>query len=345
MVKVMNTRIVDFNDKKMFYKCVEEIRNDGVVVFPTETVYGVGANALSKNGVSNIFKIKNRGKDNPLIVHVCDYDVSKYVENVSEDSMKLIEKFWPGPLTIIFKKKSIIPNETTSFRDSVGIRMPNNNIALEFIKNCECPIAAPSANISGRPSGTNAKRCFEDLNGRVKFIIDGFDSQIGLESTVISMINDEAIILRPGYVNLDEIKKILPKASMYSKINEKFFGSNPISPGLKYKHYAPKCKMVIAKGDKFEILNYVKNFCRDYKCVGILCTENNFDFYKSSNHNLKVVGVGNDFEDIGKNLFESIRKFDDLNCDFVISEMFYDDFSNAVMNRLLRAASYNVITL
>ena len=114
LVKVMNTRIVDFNDKKMFYKCVEEIRNDGVVVFPTETVYGVGANALSKNGVSNIFKIKNRGKDNPLIVHVCDYDVSKYVENVSEDSMKLIEKFWPGPLTIIFKKKSIIPNETTS---------------------------------------------------------------------------------------------------------------------------------------------------------------------------------------------------------------------------------------
>lgn len=345
LVKIMNTKIVNFNDKKMFYECVEEIKNGGVVVFPTETVYGVGANALSKNGVVNIFKIKNRGRDNPLIVHVCDYDISKYVENVSEDSMKLIEKFWPGPLTIIFKKKSIIPNETTSFKDSVGIRMPNNNIALEFIKSCGCPIAAPSANISGRPSGTNAKRCFEDLNGRVKFIIDGFDSQIGLESTVISMINDEAIILRPGYISLYEIKKILPKATIYSKINEKFLECNPISPGLKYKHYAPKCKMVIINGDKFKILNYVKDFCFNFKTIGILCTESNVDFYKNSNRHLKVIGVGNDFSNIGKNLFESIRKLDDLNCDFIISEMFYDDFSNAVMNRLLRAASHNVITL
>lgn len=341
----MNTKVVDFNDKKLFNECVEEIRNDGVVVFPTETVYGIGANAMSKNGVLNIFNVKNRERDNPLIVHVSDYDIYKYAKDVSENSLKLIEKFWPGPLTIIFKKKDIIPDETTSYKDTVGLRMPNNEIALEFIKSCGCPIAAPSANISGKPSGTNVKRCFEDLNGKVKYIIDGLHSKIGLESTVISMVDDEGIILRPGYIDLSDIKKILPKAKYYDKLNEKFLGGNPLSPGLKYKHYAPKCKMIIAKGDKYKIIEYVESNCLNYKKIGILCIDDNVKFYKESNSNLKVIGIGNNFNDIGRNLFESIRKFDDLNCDLIISEMFYDDFSNAVMNRLLKAASHNIINL
>lgn len=344
----MNTKIIDFyEDKDGFIKCVEAIKNNDIVVFPTETVYGIGGNALSKDAVSKIFKIKERAKDNPLIVHVCDYDISKYVENISEDAFKLIDKFWPGPLTLILKKKNVIPYETTGGRNTVAIRMPNNEIALELIKESKCPLAAPSANISGRPSGTNAYRCFEDLNGRVKFIINGSRSEIGLESTVISMIDDNPIILRPGYITLEEIKKVIPKVRLYERLNEKILDKNPISPGLKYKHYAPKGKMIIINSSKEKIANYLEKVYLTYENIGILCIDENLKFYEKLNKNLKVVSAGkkDDFIEIGRNLFENIRVFDDLNCDFIISECFFQDFSNAVMNRLLKASSHNVIIL
>lgn len=341
----MDTRIINFYEDG-FKDCVNEIRENGVVVFPTETVYGIGGNALSPQAINKIFEVKNRERDNPLIVHVCDYDISKYVKNVSEDSKKLIDKFWPGPLTIIFEKSSIIPYETTGGRESVGLRMPNNEIALKLIKESGCPIAAPSANISGRPSGTNSKRCFEDLKGKVKFIIDGCESKIGLESTVISMINDEPIILRPGYVTLQDIQKVLPRVKMYERVNEKILDENPISPGMKYKHYAPKGKMVIVKGNMENIRSYVKQEIINHKKVGVLCFKENYKFYReiSEELNLVVVGSKSDLNEIGKNLFESIRRFDDLNCDFIISECLNEDFSTAIMNRLLKAASFNVIT-
>lgn len=342
----MNTKIIDFNeDKKGFQDCINAIKSGEVVVFPTETVYGIGGNALDSNAVSKIYKVKGRAKDNPLIVHVGDFNILKYVKKVNEDTKKLMEAFWPGPLTIILEKTQLIPYETTAGKDTVAIRMPNNKIALEFIKKCGVPIAAPSANISGKPSGTNVKRCFEDLKGKVQFIINGDESEIGIESTVISMVEKNPVILRPGYITLDNIRKVLPNAEVYSKLNEKNSVENPISPGLKYKHYAPNCKMVIFKKSKEEMIEYVKNLLLVYNKIGILCVDEHVNFYSKVKKNISIVSVGksNNIKEIGKNLFECIRKFDDFGCEFVVSECFFDDFSNGVMNRLLRAASYDVI--
>ncbi len=344
----MDTKIVNYyKDKDGFEKCVYSIRKNNVVVFPTETVYGVGANALNKEAVLKIFHIKNRSYDNPLIVHVCDYDISDYVENVSNQTLKLINTFWPGPLTLILNKKDIIPNETTSGRNTVAIRMPRNEIALRLIRESGFPIAAPSANISGRPSGTNAKRCFEDLEGQVEFIIDGKESEIGIESTVVSMVNDNPVVLRPGHVTLDEIKKVLPNVQLYNGINCKTYVEAPLSPGLKYKHYSPRCEMVIVDSTKSKIADYIMSNFKIYKNIGILCLDDSQNFYRSLDKNFKVVSLGRryDLEQIGKNLFESIRILDDLDCDFIVSECFSEDFSTAIMNRMLKAASFNVIKL
>ena len=342
----MDTKIINYyEDKQGFKECIDTIKSGGVVVFPTETVYGIGANALNSKAVSKIFDVKGRAKDNPLIIHVCDFDISEYVEEVNDDTKKLINAFWPGPLTIILKKKPIIPDETTAGRDTVAIRMPNNEIALKLISESGYPIAAPSANISGKPSGTNVERCFEDLKGKVKFIVNGYESEIGIESTVISMVNKDPVILRPGYITIEDIKKILPNVTLYSKLNEKNAVENPISPGLKYKHYAPNCQMVILKRNKEHIMEYVKKVSLNYNKIGILCVDEHLEFYGKMDMDISIISVGssNNFKQIGKNLFESIRKFDDMECDFIVSECFFDDFSNGVMNRLLRAASYNVI--
>lgn len=344
----MNTRIIDFyKDKDGFKECINRIKKNDVVVFPTETVYGIGGNALSKEAVSKIFKIKKRAKDNPLIIHVCSKDISKYVRNISADAFELIDRFWPGPLTLILEKNNVIPDETTAGRNTVAIRMPKNEIALELIKESGCPIAAPSANISGRPSGTNAKRCFEDLKNRVEFILDGRGSEIGIESTVVSLVGDEPLILRPGYISFSDIKEVIPNVRVYEKINENINFENPISPGLKYKHYAPKCEMIVIISTKYGIVKYVKDNCVGYSNVGILCTDENQNFYKSQNEKFKVISLGSkhDLNEIGRNLFESIRILDDLNCDFIISECFSTDFSMAVMNRILKAASFNIVKL
>lgn len=341
----MDTKIISFYEKD-FEKCVELIKNNEIVVFPTETVYGIGGNALSSEASLKIFDIKERARDNPLIVHVCDYDISKYVKNINENAVKIIERFWPGPLTIILNKKDIIPDEVTAGKDTVALRMPNNKIALELIRRSGCPIAAPSANISGRPSGTNARRCFEDLKGKVKFIIDGLESEIGIESTVISLVGDP-IILRSGYITFEEIREIIPEVRFYEKINSKIINDDVLSPGLKYKHYAPKGEMLILKGDREKIGNFIKRNINNFKKLGVLCLSENFEFYKSVDEGVNVVDVGNkdDFNEIGKNLFESIRRFDDLKCDFIISECFFEDFTNAIMNRLLKASSHKVIIL
>ena len=342
----MDTKIINYyENKKLFNNCVDAIKTGKIVVFPTETVYGIGCNALNKEAVSKIYNVKGRAKDNPLIVHVGNYDISKYAKEISDDTKKLINEFWPGPLTVILKKTSLIPDETTAGKNTVAIRMPNNEIALNLIRESECPIAAPSANISGKPSGTNVKRCIEDLKGKVDFIINGNESEIGIESTVISMVNNEPIIVRPGYITYEEIKKILPNVTLYNKLNEKNSIENPISPGLKYKHYAPNCKMVIFKRNKQQIEKYLKEVSLIYNKIGILCVDEHVEFYGKIDNGLTVISVGssNNVKEIGKNLFECIRKFDDSKCDFVISECFFEDFSNGIMNRLLRSASHNII--
>ncbi|BAK81671.1 Sua5/YciO/YrdC/YwlC family protein [Candidatus Arthromitus sp. SFB-rat-Yit] len=348
----METNIIDFyNDKNGYNSCIEALKYGEIVVFPTETVYGIGANAIDKNAVLKIFDIKCREKDNPLIVHIADKEISKYAKNIGEGTYKLIEKFWPGPLTIILEKMEIIPYETTAGLETVALRMPNHQIALDLIKESGFPIAAPSANISGRPSATSAKRCFDDLNGKVNFIIDGSQSYIGLESTVISMVNDEGVILRPGHITINDIKSVIPNAKLYGRINDKFVKDKPISPGLKYKHYAPKGDMIILKSDFKNIALYIKDKQCFYKNIGVLCLRENYKFYYDFSKTLKneikiiVIGSRDNYLELSRNLFESIRKFDDLGCDFIVSECLCDDFSNAIMNRLLKAAAHNLITL
>lgn len=237
----METKVAIIKDIKKDIKFIEEaaqvIKNGGIVAFPTETVYGLGANALNENSVKKIFVAKGRPQDNPLIVHVSSKDVSGLVKKVPEVAEKLINKFWPGPLTIILEKKDIIPNVTSANLNTIGIRMPNSEIALKLIELSEKPIAAPSANISGRPSPTEVERCVEDLNGRVEYIIGGESSDIGVESTIIDCTVNPPMILRPGGITLEMLREIDSNIdideALKSKPNENL---KPKAPGMKYRH-------------------------------------------------------------------------------------------------------------
>ena len=230
------------------------IKNGEVIVFPTETVYGIGANALDTEAVRKIFLAKGRPSDNPLIVHVADKkDIEQIAVIQTAVEQKLIDAFMPGPITIILKKKTIIPNIVSAGLDTVGIRMPSNEIAQKIIKTSQVPIAAPSANISGRPSGTKISDIREELESRVSAIVDGGDSNIGLESTVVKVIDDVPVILRPGKVTPEQIEKVIGKVRIDSKVFEKLLeDEKPESPGVKYRHYAPKtkCKLIYSTKEK-----------------------------------------------------------------------------------------------
>ena len=237
-------RIIDNNDIK---NAAEIIKNGGIVLFPTETVYGIGANALNDDAVKKIFTAKGRAQDNPLILHISDLDMlNQIVDNISEIEYKLMDAFWPGPFTIILNKKEGIANVATCKGNTVGIRMPSNKIAHDLIKESGVPIAAPSANISGKPSGTNLKDILEELKDRVDYIIDGGETDIGIESTVVRVINDEVKILRPGKITREDIERIISHVEIDKNVmGEIGVTEKVLSPGMKYRHYAPKthCKL------------------------------------------------------------------------------------------------------
>ena len=249
----METKVAIIKDINKDIKFIEEagaiIRDGGTVAFPTETVYGLGANALDEEAVKKIFIAKGRPQDNPLIVHVCSKNISELVKEVPEVAQRMIDKFWPGPLTIILEKNDIIPNMTSANLNTVGIRMPSSEIALKLIELSKRPIAAPSANISGRPSPTEVERCIEDLNGKVDYIIGGESSDIGVESTIIDCTVNPPLVLRPGGITLEMLKEIDSNieidSALKSKPTENF---KPKAPGMKYRHYAPKAHLKIIKG-------------------------------------------------------------------------------------------------
>lgn len=325
------------------------IKEGGLVAFPTETVYGLGANALDENAVKKIFKAKGRPQDNPLIIHVADKDISNLVENVPEVAEKLMDKFWPGPLTLILKKKNIIPSVTSANLDSIGIRMPSNQIALKLIELSKVPIAAPSANISGRPSPTDVERCIEDLSGRVECILGGDISEVGLESTIVDCTVEPPLVLRPGGITLEMLREVhsgitLDKGLM-SKPCEDF---KPKAPGMKYRHYAPKAKLIIITGENKKTVEKINEMVHYYieegKNVGILTTSENAEFYKFGEK--IILGSKEDLAEIGSNLFESLRKFDDLNVDIILSEALEEHgVGIAIMNRLKKAAGYDIINV
>ena len=347
----METKVAIIKDINKDIKFIEEagaiIRDGGTVAFPTETVYGLGANALDEEAVKKIFIAKGRPQDNPLIVHVCSKNISELVKEVPEVAQRMIDKFWPGPLTIILEKNDIIPNMTSANLNTVGIRMPSSEIALKLIELSKRPIAAPSANISGRPSPTEVERCIEDLNGKVDYIIGGESSDIGVESTIIDCTVNPPLVLRPGGITLEVLKEIDSNieidSALKSKPTENF---KPKAPGMKYRHYAPKAHLKIIKGKNektIEIINEIlENYIEKGNDVAILTTDENLNKFNSG----KVISLGseNNLNEIAKNLFETLRKCDDLGVQHILCQGFEEKgVGLAIMNRLNKAAGYDIL--
>lgn len=345
----METKIAITNEeniKECIKEAAEVIKNGGVVAFPTETVYGLGANALKEECVKKIFVAKGRPQDNPLIVHVASKDINEYVKNIPDVANKLIDKFWPGPLTLILEKRNIIPMETSANLDTIGIRMPSNKIAMELIKESGVPIAAPSANISGRPSPTNIERCVEDLKGRVDYILGGEISEVGLESTIVDCTVYPPMVLRPGGITLEMLREVDENIEIDKGLlnNSKEF--KPKAPGMKYRHYAPNAKLKIIRGNNkktIEKINeMVQNYIDEEKSVGILTTKENSSKYP--NGKVVILGEENNLEEIASNLFNALREFNDLGVDIILAEAFNEEgIGVAIMNRLNKAAGYDII--
>ena len=317
------------------------IKEKQPVALPTETVYGLFADATSSVACENIFKAKERPMDNPLIVHICDYDMlNKVAAEVTEDALKLAEAFWPGPLTIILKKSDIIPTEVSAGLDTVGIRMPRTPVILEVISKTGLPLAGPSANRSGRPSPTNAQYVYEDLKGRIPMVIDGGSCDVGVESTVVSLAGETPIIFRPGYVTQAQISQVLGKEVQLSKgITEELMSEDKVlSPGLKHKHYAPKCEVTIINAS-FE--KYKEKVETDGAVA--FCFE---EFVPHLECQCVTYGKQNNSASQAAALFTSLRKLDEIGAKKAYAIMpTMDDIGLAVYNRLLRSAEFRVVNL
>lgn len=324
------------------------IKNGELVIFPTETVYGIGANALDKDAVSKIFVAKGRPADNPLIVHIADKrDIEKYVREVTPVEQKLIDTFMPGPFTLILPKKDIIPDIVSGGLDTIGIRMPSNVIARGIISFSGVPIAAPSANVSGRPSGTSIEDIRKELEGRVSAIIDGGETEIGLESTVVKVIHEIPVILRPGKITDKDIIDAVGIAKYDNKIFEKVTEEQIVeSPGMKYKHYAPntKCKMVYCE-DELDQIFYINRYIRQYKGdVALLSFDEHREKIIVSDSRFISLGSKNNLEEIARNIYSALRKADSINAEVILIEgVKREGLGVAIMNRLLRAAGYDIL--
>lgn len=345
----METKVVRIENIKLceneLIQAAKAIKEGGIVAFPTETVYGLGANALDEEAVKKIFKAKGRPQDNPLIIHVSDYAVEEYVTNIPSIARRIMDRFWPGPITIILKKKAIVPNITSANLPTVGIRMPNDPIALELIKKSGVPIAAPSANISGKPSPTEIERCIEDLYGKVDFIIGGSKSNVGVESTIIDCTVTPPVILRPGGVTLEMLRKLDERIYIDTGIINNDSNIKPKAPGMKYKHYAPNGQITIIKGNDLNRKKKISELFDKYKSEGkkviILTTNNRLNKYKNSD----IINLGNidNPNTIAQNLFEALRKCDDAKADIILCEAIDENgIGVAIMNRLKKAAAYNI---
>ena len=327
--------------QQVIEKACQLIKEKHPVALPTETVYGLFADATSSVACENIFKAKERPMDNPLIVHICDYEMLYQVAGeVTEDAIKLADAFWPGPLTIILKKSDIIPAEVSAGLDTVGIRMPRTPAILEVISKTRLPLAGPSANRSGRPSPTNAQYVYEDLKGRIPLIVDGGNCDVGVESTVVSLAGETPIIFRPGYVTQAQISEVLGKKVQLSKgITEELMSDDKVlSPGLKHKHYAPKCEVTIINAS-FE--KYKEKVEADGAVA--FCFE---EFVPLLDCQCVAYGRQNDSASQAVGLFTSLRQLDEIGAKKAYAIMpTMDDVGLAVYNRLLRSAEFRVVNL
>ena len=315
------------------------------VIFPTETVYGLGANALDEDAATKIYQAKGRPSDNPLLVHVADKeDVYDLVENVDDRAKLLMDKFWPGPLTIVFKKKAIIPDRTSGGLDTEAIRMPSDQVARDLIRQAGVPIAAPSANISGRPSPTKPEHIIIDMDGRVDGILVGGPCDYGVESTIIDLSEDLAMVLRPGSITLEMLGEVLGRVDLDPSLKNKDDNIRAKAPGMKYKHYSPQAQVYIVKADNLEgFAERVDSLCEDNAKKGLkigVMTMN----YDQHSYQAKVFDLGGSDTEVAKNLFDSLISLDRESIDIAYVPYFEErGIGVAIMNRLKKAAAYRII--
>lgn len=349
-MQAMETKIVrikEDHEEKWIEEAGQILKNGGLVAFPTETVYGLGANALDEEAAAKIYFAKGRPSDNPLIVHIADFsDLEKIVEDVPEEAKKLADAFWPGPLTIIMRKNEKVPYGTTGGLETVAVRMPNHEIALKMIRAGGGFIAAPSANTSGRPSPTMASHVAEDMNGKIDMILDGGSVGIGLESTIIDLSEEVPTILRPGFITQQMLEDVIGRVEMDAALIDPDSKVRPKAPGMKYRHYAPKANMILVRGEKEKVAEKIRQLVeeeiREGRAPGILCTEETAKLYP--NGIVKKIGTLREELTISRHLYGVLREFDEEKVSSIFSETFETPvLGTAIMNRLMKAAGHQLI--
>ena len=352
----MNTRWIKIDrtaDLRMQVReAAELIKKGELVAFPTETVYGLGADAMNKMASARIYAAKGRPSDNPLIVHICDLDqVSSLADDIGSISWRVMEHFWPGPLTVILKKKEIVPDQTTGGLATVAIRMPSHPVAEALIRESGTVIAAPSANISGRPSPTTAQHVFEDMDTRIPMILDAGTVGIGIESTILDMTGDRPVILRPGYISKDQLAGILGDVFVDPAVSgrEARDDIRPKAPGMKYRHYAPKGQLILFEGEVDKVAAAIRQLAMEktgegFK-VGVISTDESADRYQDCPAAyVRSIGRRQEPESIAASLYGLLRDCDQQGLDYILSESFFEEgIGDAVMNRMLKAAAYHLI--
>ena len=334
-------------DEQVIEQAGNILKEGGLVAFPTETVYGLGANALDTKAAEKIYKAKGRPSDNPLIVHIAEVSyLDKIVNYIPRKALDLASAFWPGPLTLIFEKSDIVPYGTTGGLDTVAVRMPNDTAARELILAGGGYIAAPSANTSGRPSPTTAKHVIEDMDGIIDMILDGGSVDIGVESTIVDMTAEPPMILRPGAITKEMLEAEIGEVQIDQAILSDDSGQAPKAPGMKYRHYAPKAQLTIVKGEPEQEAKAIRQLAyekfKEGKKVGIIASTETASGYTTGI--VKNVGARENQSSIAKNLYRVLRDFDEEEVDYIYSESFsHDGIGEAIMNRLEKAAGHQII--
>ncbi len=341
IIKTIDPKNIDMDIIEEFGKMLADGKT---VIFPTETVYGLGANALDEDAAAKIYEAKGRPSDNPLLVHISDKeDLDALVEDVDERSKVLIDKFWPGPLTIVFNKKEIIPDRTSGGLNTVAIRMPSDEIARKLIRASKVPIAAPSANISGKPSPTKAEHIINDMEGRVDAILVGEDCNYGVESTIIDLSGECPLVLRPGCITLEMLREVLGKVEIDPSIMNKDDNRKAKAPGMKYKHYSPNAEVYIVVGENEKRIKKINELIEENSKkglkTGVLCMKHN-----SSRYNAKTFDLGESYEEAAHKLFDELINLDNMGIDIAYAENFEEKgVGVAIMNRLKKSAAYRII--
>ena len=341
--------------RKVDENCIDEmimeeagalLKEGALVAFPTETVYGLGANALDSEAAAKIYAAKGRPSDNPLIVHIADMDALPLITaEIPEAAKKLAAKFWPGPLTMVMRKSDVVPYGTTGGLDTVAVRMPSHPIALEMIRHGGGYIAAPSANTSGRPSPTLASHVADDMNGIVPLILDGGAVGIGIESTIVDLTDEIPTILRPGFITKEMLQEVVGEVQIDKGLDADS-KTPPKAPGMKYRHYAPKAELMIVEGSSEAVVAKINALVRENEekgiCTGIIGTEETISRYPAGI--VKCMGTRNDELSISSHLYGILREFDESDAKVIYSESFEEGaMGSAIMNRLLKAAGHKII--